>query len=221
MRDTDRAGGITIGFGIGFLVFALLILPILFEVGDDRPSVSSQLFNTYGIGIVYLLFGLLMVGWGRLTRTNRIPFRAAAVTAGIAITAIVGIRAFVPLSTTPSRHAVTLGDWVEIVLGSPDVWIGWYFAWFGAYTFAEARYHRTLSIAGMAIVPLAVAGFGLKIALETAATGGPGAGLGVAFGIFLLVASLFAIPVTGLYSLPFYCVRKRFEPATTPGTRRD
>lgn len=217
MRDTDRAGVLLIGFGIAFLVFALSLLPMLFEMGDDRPSLSSQLFNTYGIGIGYLLFGLLLIGWGRLTRSSRIPFRAAAVTAGIAITAIIGIGTLVPLSTTPtpSGHTVTLENWVEIVLVRPDVWIGWYFAWFGAYNFAETRYQRRLSIAGAAIVPLAVAaGFVVQ------GTGSPGAWV-IFFAVSLVAVSLLAIPVTGLYSLPFYCIRTQLESATTPGMRSD
>lgn len=219
MRDTHRGGVEIIGLGIGFLIFGYVILPRALSMTNyDEYNIFIQVVNTYSIGIVYVLFGLVIEGWKKQTASRQIPFRLAVVTAGIAITAIVAVWMFVFLPAEPYSRARTFSDYLEDAAFSPVVWIGWNLAWILAYNFASVLYQRVFAIAGIATGPLLVAVFGLRMARELAEKGGPGSGLGYVAAYLAIVLSIVAIPVAFVYALPFYRLQKQNKTVTRVGS---
>lgn len=204
-----------IGLGIGFLVIGLFVLPlILTGTKYDEYNLFLQLFNTYSIGVVYILFGLAIIGWRKRTQSQRIPFGVAVLTSVIAIIAILGIWVFVLLPVEPYSQAETLSDYLERAAFSPVVWIGCNLAWMITYNFASSLYQRLFTVAGIAVLPLIVSMFGLRMAREVREVGGAGAGLGYAAAMFIVILSLITIPLVYIYALPFYHLKKNESLAT-------
>ncbi|AEH37645.1 hypothetical protein [Halopiger xanaduensis] len=221
MSTTQRNGTRLIGAGIGFVVLAVA-LGFVFDslvhadfvryLSTNTPVDGRQLrlfgplFDPFNVGVVYLVFGTLVVGWTRATQSTRFPFVVTLSTAIGAVVVLFGLEfASAGQLTSPGE---TLR---ELVATNRSFWVGYYLAWLLAFDVAATRRQRACSVAGIAVLPPLVAAYGVRAARSTLETGGPGAGLGYVAAAMAIAASLIAIPVAIVFATPWYALRSQLD----------
>lgn len=221
MSANQRVGTRLIGAGVGFVVLSVAfgfvfdgLVPADFVryLAVDTPVDARQvrlfgpLFDPFDVGVVYLVFGLLVVGWTRATQSTRFPFVAALPAAIGAVAVLLGLEfASTGQLTSPGE---TLR---ELVATNRSLWVGYYLAWLLAFDVAATRRQRACSVAGIAVLPLLVSAYGVRAARSTLETGGPGAGLGYVAAAMVIAASLIAIPVAIVFATPWHALRSRLD----------
>lgn len=187
---------------------AFILLPIALELHHVAGNPFIHLFNTASIGITYVIFGVAIGGWRRATRSRRLPFGVAALTAGVSIAAIVGVEMTVSTPFPSITETESTWDFVTTLAVSPHVWLGWYTAWLVVYDRAATRRQRALPIAGVAAVPLTLAVYGIMITREATANGA-GAGMEYVAAILLGFLSVVAFGFSYGYAHTYYYFKLR------------
>lgn len=232
MSGNRRAGSRLIGLGIGLVAlsvafgfaFELLSAEFIRSLYRQRivryPHLFFGLFDPFSVGVVYLIFGVLVVGWTRATRSARLSFAVVLPTTIIAVVVVFGIELASSASPTSSVETIR-----ETVATTPSLWVGYYLAWLLAYEVASTRRQRAVSVVGIAVLPSIVSVYGVRAARSTLETGGPGAGLGYVAAAMAIATSLIGILVAIVAATPWAALRNRSErrsgdePGSTAGRR--
>ncbi|OIB57872.1 hypothetical protein [Natrialba sp. SSL1] len=230
MCENRRAGTQLLGLGVGLVVLSIAVGFIFTTLLSDEfvRSLSTQqlvqyphpfvgLFDPLSVGIVYLVFGALVLGWTRTTRSKELPFAATLPTAMLAVVAVIGFELASSAATTTHGFglervwsmllASPLETVRETVVAVPSLWVGYYLAWLLTYEVASTRRQRIVPLVGIAVLPLLVATDAIRAAQRTLETGGAGAGLGYAAASMLIPASLLGILVAVVFATPWYVLR--------------
>lgn len=221
MSANQQVGTRLVGAGIGFVVLSValgfvfdsLVPADFFRYLSTNTPVDVRelrlfgpLFDPFGVGVVYLVFGTLVVGWARATRSARLPFVVALSTAIGAVAVLFG------LEVASTGQLASPGETLrELVATNRSFWVGYYLAWLLAFDVAATRRQRACSVAVIAVLPPLVAAYGVRAARSTLETGGPGAGLGYVAAAMAVAASLIAIPVAIVFATPWYALRSRLD----------
>ncbi|WP_049896625.1 hypothetical protein [Natrialba chahannaoensis] len=232
MSENRRAGTQLLGVGIGLVALSIVFGFVFGDLLSDEfaRTLSSQqlvqyphpffgLFDPLSVGIVYLVFGGLVLSWARITRSAQLPFAAALLATTLAIVAVIGFE--LASSAATATHgfglerawsmllASPLETVREVVAVTPSLWVGYYLAWLLTYEVASTRRQRVVPLVGVAVLPPLVAADTIQAAQSTLETGGAGAGLGYAAASMLIPASLLGILVAVVFATPWYVLRNR------------
>lgn len=189
MKAVQRLGIGLIGIGVGFVLISHLIETYTVA---SRNFFVGEVLDASSTGIAYTVFGLVSVGWSRVSRARRPPLRIALFTAGLAIATVIGTELAVGSVGAVDR------PWDPLRYLVPAHFVSFCVAWLLSIVVADPdgySHRRTGLLVGLGpalilLLPLAVAvsgGYALRIVLPAWA-----------------YAAVVVVVLAGLYTIPAY-----------------
>ncbi|SDK44832.1 hypothetical protein [Natronorubrum texcoconense] len=204
MRDGARVGIGLLGIGVGFVALS----PIAEAYSRTaHPGMLGSVFvlTVANVGIVYSIFGVVLTAWNRLSRSTRLPYGIAVLTAVVAIAAVT----VVEIASTTGMSEGVQATMEDATVGVPLViscCVAWVLPSIAPVRDIPTRRRRLLAIAGPAIF--------LITPLAIVLTDGTASAVGIdtVVPVWIFAASG-VLAFAGMYVLPAYIVRKALTAA--------
>ncbi|WP_265110837.1 hypothetical protein [Halosolutus halophilus] len=193
MKSLQRLGISLVGIGIGFVLISYLI-----EI-YSRSFFINSVMDPFSIGIVYSVFGVVVVGWGQVSQSRSLPLHIALLTAGMVVVIITG--------TELARRPLVGRElhWIIMNYTNPSHYVGFCVTWLFSIILADLDSYSSQQIGSFCISGLV---FILLIPLAAVLTAGHT--LAIALPIWVVAGGI-VVAIAGIYTFPVYYLQNQSQ----------